>query len=250
MTSIWTQNQIGCVREAGSIVAACHMELRQFIREGRTTLQVDEFVHRFLCRYKAIPQQIGYLGYPYATCTSVNDVICHGLPSDYRLQDGDILKVDFVANYQGWLADSAWCYAIGNVSPEVERLMKVTRECLELGIGMAQPGNRVGDIGFIIQTHAHGQGMSVVEEYTGHGIGKTMHDGLVIPHYGTLGKGPRITEGMVFTVEPMINLGGKACYLDEQDGWTARTQDGSFSAQYEHTIAITGNGPEILTLQD
>ncbi|MFO7637632.1 MAG: type I methionyl aminopeptidase [Clostridia bacterium] len=250
MTSIWTRNQIHKIKEAGKIVGACHTELKSMIREGLTTLEIDGFVHRYILRHKARPAQIGYMGYPYATCTSVNDVICHGFPSGYVLKDGDIVKVDFVVELDGWLADSAWCYAVGNIPPRAEKLMRVTKECLHLGIGMALDGNRIGDISQAVQRHAEKNGMSVVEEFTGHGIGRLMHDGLVVPHYGKAGKGPRISDGMVFTVEPMINLGKKECYVDETDGWSARTLDKSLSAQYEHTLAVTPDGPEILTMQD
>ncbi|HPJ22759.1 MAG TPA: type I methionyl aminopeptidase, partial [Clostridia bacterium] len=164
------------------------------------------------------------------------------------IADGDILKVDFVVNLDGWLADSAWCYAIGNISDEAEKLMRITRECLYLGIEQAVDGNRIGDVSHAIQQHAESNGMSVVREYTGHGIGRTMHDGLIVPHFGREGRGPRIREGMVFTIEPMINIGAPGLTVDS-DGWTARTADGSLSAQYEHTIAITANGPEIITAQ-
>jgi methionyl aminopeptidase len=248
MTSILSENQINKIREAGKIVSACHIALRSYIKPGLMTSDVDDFVRDFIVSHKAIPAQIGYMGYRYATCTSLNDEICHAFPGPGIISEGDVLKVDFVVNLNGWLADSCWCYGVGNISEEASRLMKVTRECLYMGIEKAVDGNRIGDIGHTIQEYAESNGYGVVREYTGHGIGRVMHDGLVVPHYGKAGKGPRIREGMVFTIEPMINAGAKGCRIDA-DGWTARTADGSLSAQYEHTIAITKNGPEILTDQ-
>lgn len=249
ITSILSNGQIDKIRDAGKIVSACHVALRDFIEPGLMTSQVDDFVRKFIVSHKAIPAQIGYLGYPFASCTSLNDEICHAFPGSEIIKEGDILKVDFVVNLKGWLADSCWCYAIGDVSPDADRLMKVTKECLYKGIAKSIHGNRIGDIGNVIQTHAEANGYNVVREYTGHGIGKEMHDGLIVPHYGSAGKGPRIREGMVFTIEPMINDGVTGCNISS-DGWTARTVDGSLCAQYEHTIAITINGPEILTEQD
>jgi methionyl aminopeptidase len=248
MTSILSERQIDKIRDAGKIVSACHVSLRNFIEIGMTTMHVNDYVHKFIESHGAKAEQIGYMGYPYATCTSLNDEICHAFPSNEIIADGDILKVDFVVNLDGWLADSAWCYAVGNISKEAETLMKITKECLYMGIEKAVDGNRIGDISHIIQRHAESNGMSVVREYTGHGIGRAMHDGLIVPHFGKEGRGPRIREGMVFTIEPMINLGAPGLTVDS-DGWTARTADGSLSAQYEHTLAITANGPEIITDQ-
>lgn len=249
MTSILSNSQIDKIRDAGKIVSACHVALRDFIEPGLKTSHVDDFVRKFIVSHNAIPAQIGYLGYPFATCTSLNDEICHAFPGSEIIAEGDILKVDFVVNLNGWLADSCWCYPIGDVSNAAARLMKVTKECLYMGIEKSIHGNRIGDIGNVIQTHAESNGYNVVREYTGHGIGRVMHDGLVVPHFGSAGKGPRIREGMVFTIEPMINNGISGCTIGS-DGWTARTLDGSLCAQYEHTIAITKNGPEIITEQD
>ena len=248
MTSILSQKQINNIREAGKIVSACHIALRDFIEPGIQTSNVDDFVRHFVVSHKAVPAQIGYMGYPYASCTSLNDEICHSFPGTKIISDGDVLKVDFVVNLNGWLADSCWCYAVGNISEEAGKLMKVTKDCLYLGIEKAVHGNRIGDIGSVIQKYAESNGYGVVREYTGHGIGREMHDGLIVPHFGKEGKGQRIREGMVFTIEPMINEGAQGCKIDD-DGWTARTADGSLSAQYEHTLAITKNGPEILTDQ-
>lgn len=249
MTNILSKSQIKKMEEASKIVALCHMKLRDFIKPGLMTKEIDKFVEDIIIKHKAIPEQKGYMGYPFATCTSVNDEICHAFPSRYILKDGDLVTVDFVVNLDGWLGDSAWCYAVGNISNKVKFLMDTTKECLYLGIEKAKVGNRIGDIGAVIQKHAESNGFSVVKEYTGHGISRLMHDGLIVPHYGKEGRGQRIKEGMVFTIEPMINEGHYLSKLDK-DGWTARTKDGSLSAQYEHTIAITKDSNIILTRQD
>jgi methionyl aminopeptidase len=249
MTRIRTVQEIESMARAGEIVSACHRELRKLIAPGITTMEIDRFVEEFIHERGGIPSQKGYSGFPYATCASVNDEICHGFPDNNPLLEGDIVKIDMVVDLDGWLADSAWSYAVGRVSDETERLMKVTRECLYRGISKTTAGARVGDIANAIQTHAEAEGFSVVRDYTGHGIGKQMHDGLTIPHCGSAGKGLKLIEGMVLTIEPMINTGTYKTLIDA-DGWTARTADGGLSAQYEHTIAITSNGPLILTEQD
>lgn len=250
MTNIRTKAQINKIKEAGKIVAACHENLRDFIKPGITTMDIDRFVEEFISSHGARCAQKGYQGYPYASCTSVNDEICHGMPSGYILKEGDIIKVDMVAEKDGWMGDSAWCYAVGKISLEAKKLMEVTKTCLDLGILQSIDGNRLGDIGFHIQSHVEKNGYSVVREFTGHGIGMDMHEDPAILHYGQKGRGMRIREGMVFTIEPMINQGGHELYVDQVNGWTAYTRDGSLSAQYEHTIAIGANGPEILTLQE
>lgn len=249
MTEVRSVHEIERMAEAGRIVAACHRELRKVIVPGISTAEIDAFAEKFIYKHKGKPAQKGYRGYPYATCASVNDGVCHGFPNRVALREGDIVTIDMVVELNGWLADSAWSYAVGRISDEAERLLRITRECLYLGIEKALAGNRVGDISHAIQTRAESEGFSVVRDYTGHGIGRVMHDGLFIPHFGPPGKGPRLQEGMVITIEPMLNTGSYYTRL-EPDGWTVRTADGSLSAQYEHTIAITSNGPRILTEQD
>ena len=249
MTEIRTEKEISYIAKAGKIVAACHRELQKLVAPGISTLEIDAFAEKFIRSCGGIPSQKGYRGYPYATCTSVNDEICHSFPSRYVLEKGDIVKVDMVVDLNGWMADSAWSYAVGKISAEAEKLMKVTKECLYRGISKAMSGNRTGDIGHAIQTLAEKEGLSVVRDYTGHGIGRVMHNGLLVPHYRHSGRGSRLAEGMVLTIEPMLNTGAFYTRLDA-DGWTARTADGSLSAQYEHTIAISGNGSIILTEQD
>jgi methionyl aminopeptidase len=250
MTNIRTSAQIDKIREASKIVAGCHEGLRSIIKPGIQTMDIERFVDKYMTSHGAKAAQKGYYGYPFASCTSVNDEICHGFPSKYELKEGDLVKVDMVAEKDGWMGDSAWCYAVGELSAKALKLMTTGKECLDIGIKKAVAGNRLGDIGYFIQHHAEKNGFSVVRDYTGHGIGQEMHEDPTVLHYGERGRGIRIQEGMVFTVEPMINSGEYDCYLDEQNGWTVYTYDGSLSVQFEHTIAITGNGPEILTAQE
>lgn len=249
MIIIKTQQQIKNMAKAGEILTACHRELRNIIRPGITTLQIDQFVDNFIQSHGAKAEQKGFEGYPFATCASVNDEICHGFPTHTPLKDGDIVTIDIVVNLNGWQADSAWSYPVGNISKQAEELLSVTRECLYLGIEKAVIGNRLGDISHAVQTHAESHGFSVVREYTGHGIGQSMHEDPEVLHYGRPHRGIRLCEGMVFTIEPMINVGTYNLTTDK-NGWTVRTADGSLSAQYEHTIAITKNGPLVLTEQD
>jgi len=244
-----SMREIERMREAGRILAACHKEIAKIIQPGITTWEIEEFVEEFLQKHGATPEQKGYKGYQYATCASVNDEICHGFPRKEPLKSGDIVTIDMVVNLNGALADSAWTYPVGEVSEETKKLLEVTKKALYLGIEQAVPGNRIGDIGHAIQTYVEGEGFSVVREFIGHGIGAVIHEKPDVPHFGLPGKGPRIKEGMVFTIEPMVNVGSYLSKMDD-NGWTARTIDGKYSAQYEHTIAITKDGPLILTNQD
>jgi len=237
------------MHEAGKLLAKTHKEIAKLIKPGITTKEIDEFVEEFLAAHGATPEQKGFQGYPYATCASINDEICHGFPRDEKLKDGDIVTIDLVVNLKGGLADSAWTYAVGNVDEAGLRLMEVTKKALYIGIEQARVGNRIGDIGHAIQTYAEAQGFSVVREFTGHGIGPTIHEPPHIPHFGEPNKGPRLKEGMVITIEPMLNEGDWRSKMDPNN-WTARTIDGRRSAQYEHTIAILKEGPLILTDQD
>lgn len=172
-----------------------------------TTLEIDSFVEKYLAKFDATPEQKGFNGYQYATCASVNDEICHGFPTHKPLKDGDIVTIDFVANLHGGLADSAWTHTVGTISNDASRLLKITKESMYKGIEQALIGNRIGDIGHAIQTFVEAEGFSIVRDFTGHGIGKTLHEDPPVPYYGKPGKGPRLKEGMVITVEPMVNLG-------------------------------------------
>ncbi|HYH04239.1 MAG TPA: type I methionyl aminopeptidase [Bacillota bacterium] len=250
MITLKSKAEIGKMQKAGELLALCHKEIGKLIRPGISTLEIDRFVEEFLKKNGATPEQKGYHGYPFATCAAVNDVICHGFPTKEPLADGDIVSIDMVVNLDGWLADSAWSYAVGNISTEARNLLDITKQLLYKGIEKAVEGNRIGDISNTIQTLAEANGYSVVRDFIGHGIGKIMHEEPDVPHYGPAGFGPRIREGMVFTIEPMINVGSYQLTIDSSNGWVARTKDGSLSAQYEHTIAITANGPLILTEQN
>lgn len=231
------------------ILAALHKEIAKIIKPGISTMEIDRFVEEYLEARGAYPEQKGYQGYEYATCASINDEICHGFPRHEKLKEGDVVTIDMVVNVDGWLADSAWTYPVGNISEDAQRLLDVTKKSLYLGIEQAVIGNRLGDIGHAIQSYVESNGFSVVRDFVGHGIGQDMHEDPQVLHYGTPGRGQRLVEGMVMTIEPMINMGGYQMKLDD-NGWTARTVDGSLSAQYEHTIAITKDGPIILTDQD
>jgi methionyl aminopeptidase len=248
MVNLKSEREIEKMHQAGKLLASCHREIKKIVRPGISTLEIDIFVEEYLKKHGATPEQKGYKSYEYATCASVNDEICHGFPRKEPLKDGDIVTIDMVVNLDGGLADSAWTYAVGNISDQAKRLLEVTRSCLYKGIEKAIVGNRVGDIGHAIQSYAEAEGFSVVKDFTGHGIGPTIHEDPQIPHFGSPGKGPRLIEGMVITIEPMLNVGTWECTVD-LNGWTARTADGSLSAQYEHTLAITKDGPLILTEQ-
>ena len=249
MIILKTEEQIEKMKKAGVILAGLHKEIAKMIKPGISTMNIDRFVERYLEERGAYPEQKGYQGYSYATCASINDEICHGFPREDLLKDGDIVTIDMVVNVDGWLADSAWSYAVGTISDEAKKLLDVTKKALYLAIEKSVIGNRLGDIGYAIQSYVESHGFSVVKDFVGHGIGKDMHEDPQVLHYGTPGRGQRLVEGMVMTIEPMVNVGAYNMKLDD-NGWTARTVDGSLSAQYEHTIAITKDGPVILTDQD
>ncbi|MDQ0224541.1 type I methionyl aminopeptidase [Metabacillus niabensis] len=248
MIKLKSKREIDLMHKAGQLLANCHKEIAKRIKPGVTTFEINSFVDKYLSEHGATPEQKGYKGYEYATCASINDEICHGFPRHTPLKNGDIVTIDMVVNLNGALADSAWSYAVGEVSDEAAKLLQVTEESLNRAIEKAVIGNRLGDIGHVIQSYVEGEGFSVVRDFTGHGIGETIHESPTILHYGEPNKGLRIKEGMVFTIEPMVNIGSWESKMDD-NGWTARTIDGKLSAQYEHTIAITKEGPIILTKQ-
>lgn len=249
MITLKSQREIDMMKKAGKLLADTHKQIAKMIKPGITTWEIEEFVDRYLREHGATPEQKGYQGYQYATCASINDEICHGFPRKTPLKEGDIVTIDMVVNLNGALADSAWSYPVGKVSEQTQKLLEVTKEALYKGIEQAKPGNRIGDIGHAIQTYVEAQGFSVVRNFIGHGIGPTIHEKPEVPHYGLPHKGLRIKEGMVITIEPMVNIGSYETKMDD-NGWTARTRDGSLSAQYEHTIAITKDGIVIITDQE
>lgn len=248
MITLKSPREIEAMDASGSLLADIHIALRDFIRPGIASMDIETFVHQYIKDHGAVAEQIGFEGYEYATCVSINDEICHGFPRDEKLKDGDLIKVDMVINLKGALSDSCWSYVVGVSTPEIDRLLEVTRNALYKGIEQAQLGNRIGDIGHAIQTYVEKEGFSVVREFVGHGIGPTLHEAPSVPHYGEQGKGLRLKEGMVITIEPMINTGTWRSKMDK-NGWTARTQDGGLSCQFEHTLAITAEGPKVLTSQ-
>jgi methionyl aminopeptidase len=251
-----TREQIALMREAGRIVAEVYEVLRPHVVPGVTTLDLDRIAEEYIRKRGAIPVYKGYMPdggrgippFPGTICASVNEVICHGIPSSkVRLQEGDIIGVDIGVKFKGWCGDSCVTYAVGKIDPVSQRLLEVTQRSLELAIEEARAGNHLGDIGFAIQRHVEANGFSVVKEYTGHGLGRNLHEAPTVLHHGQRGKGLKIRAGMVFTIEPMVNA-GRAETKIMADHWGVRTADGSRSAQFEHSLAITENGPEILTL--
>jgi len=244
---------IAGLREAGRLVAEAFALLQDAVRPGTRLRDLDRLVAGFINDCGAQPLYLGYRGnppqqppFPGVICTSVNFEICHGLPDERLLREGDIIGIDIGLRYRGYCGDAAVTYAVGQVKPAVQRLLDTALECLNRGIAAAQPGNRLGDIGAAIQGYAEAQGCSVVREMCGHGLGRELHEDPPVPHFGTAGRGIRITPGMVFTIEPMINAGGAECRI-LRDGWTIVTADRSLSAQFEHALAITPDGPEILS---
>lgn len=248
IVTLKSDREIELMKESGALLASIHEKLRDFIKPGMQTHAIDQFVQKEIESAGGIAAQIGYEGYEYATCISLNDEICHGFPSDYVLKEGDLVKVDFCIDLDGAISDSCWSYVVGEGTPEVQKLMEVTKEALYKGIEQATVGNRIGDIGHAIQTYAEGLGYGVVRDFIGHGIGPSIHEAPGVPHYGVKGKGQRLKEGMTITIEPMITTGDWQMKMDD-NGWTARTLDGSLCAQYEHSIAITKDGPIIMTQQ-
>jgi methionyl aminopeptidase len=239
--------EIAKLRTVNLIVADVLDSLEAAARPGLTTWDLNEIAAQRLKHHKADSAFLGYHGYPAVLCTSVNEVVVHGIPrKDLVLKEGDILSIDFGAFKEGWCGDSARTIPIGKVTPEAESLMNATREALERGIAACVPGNRLGDIGHAVQSYAESNGYSVVRQFVGHGIGRAMHEEPHVPNYGDAGKGRRLSPGLVVAIEPMINAGGPDVVVKE-DGWTAITRDGSLSAHFEHSVAITDAGPLVLS---
>ena len=245
---IKTPEQIEKMREAGRLAAEVLEMIGEHVQPGVTTEELDRLCHDFIVdKQQAIPACLGYRGFPKSVCTSVNHVVCHGIPSDRKvLKKGDIINIDVTVIKDGWHGDTSKMYFVGEPSVLSKRLVETTRECMLAGIKMVKPGVRLGDIGHRIQKLAEGERFSVVREYCGHGIGEVFHEEPQVLHYGKPGTGLELQEGMVFTIEPMINA-GKAANKLLPDGWTVVTKDRKLSAQWEHTIAVTADGYEVLT---
>ena len=249
MISLKNPGQIAKMRDAGKILREVEDEVRLKIRPGVATIELDALAEKLIRRHGAIPSSLHYEGYPCSICASINDEVVHGIPSEKRvLRDGDIVSIDCTLLLDGWQADSAFTAGVGEISEEARRLIRVTEECFWKGVRKCVVGNRLGDVGSAIETHARMNGFSPIREYTGHGIGREMHEDPAVLNYGEPGRGLRLRRGMTIAVEPMIAAGDWHLSVDD-DGWCARTVDHSWCAHYEHTIAITDDGlPEILTL--
>jgi methionyl aminopeptidase len=241
--------QLEAQREAAQIAAGALMMIGPYVKAGISSLELDRLCHEYIEAHGARPACVGYHGYQHASCISVNHVVCHGIPNDRKLQDGDILNIDLVAEKGGMHGDTSAMFTVGNVTAPAQRLVDATRQALLIGIRQVQPGARVGDIGAAIQQFAESQGFSVVRDYCGHGIGSKMHQEPEIRHFGKPNTGPVLMPGMTFTIEPMLNAGAKDVRI-LGDGWTVITRDRSLSAQWEHTILVTDSGCEVLTVRD
>jgi len=243
-----TREELATMRAAGGVVADILVLLRGIVKPGMSTGEIDAFCREELKKRGAKPAFLNYHGFPGVICVSINSEIVHGIPSDKRvLKDADIVGLDFGAIIDGWYGDSAITVPIGTVSDDAERLIKTTRECLEKGIAAVKNGARIGDIGCAVQTHAEAQGYTLVREFVGHGIGRALHEEPPVPNLGKAGTGARLKTGMTIAIEPMVNMGGPEV-ATLGDGWTAVTKDGKLSAHFEHTVAVTDSGFEILTL--
>ena len=238
--------EIELMAKAGTVVAETLALLGENARPGATTAELDALADEFIVSQGGIPTFKGYRGYPAATCLSPNDVIVHGIPGEYRLQDGDVLSADVGVTLDGFVADSAHTFAVGDISPDAETLLDACRSALEAGIEQCRSGNRLSDVSHAIQGVAEEAGFSVVRELSGHGVGRAMHEDPQIPNFGKPGRGPILAEGMTLAIEPMITAGQPEIHVQE-DRWSISTRDGSLAAHFEHTIAVTTEGPRILT---
>ena len=246
MITLRTTHEIELLREAGRIVAKTHQYLQEFIKPGITTKQLDKLAEDFIRSCGAIPSFKGLYGFPGSICISLNDMVIHGIPDGTVLKNGDIVKLDIGACYKGYHGDSAWTYKVGEITPEAAYLMEVTHDALFEGLKQAKPGNRVGDISAAIQEYVASHGCTSPYDYTGHGVGTSVHEDPNVPNYGRKGHGAKLKVGMVIAVEPMVHLGKADVYVIA-DGWGVKTLDKSLTAHYEHTIAITEYGYQILT---
>lgn len=239
------------MRVAGKLAADVLEMIKPYVQPGVTTGELDNICHQFIVEeQKAIPAPLNYHGFPRSICTSINDVVCHGIPSDTKkLKNGDIVNIDVTVIKDGYHGDTSIMVGVGDIAPHAERLIKVTQECLYKAIAIVKPGTTLGDIGAIIQEHAEKHYYSVVREYCGHGIGAVFHEDPQVLHYGRKGEGMALKPGMTFTIEPMINAGKRHTKLNTKDGWTVTTKDGRLSAQWEHTLGVTDTGVEIFTLR-
>ena len=243
---IHTKDEFNHMRKAGSLAAECLDFITDFIKPGVSTLEIDKICHKFQKKHGATPAPLNYKGFPKSICTSVNHVVCHGIPSEKILNDGDIVNIDVTPIFNGWHGDTSRMYYVGSVKLKAQKLVESTYEAMMRGIEVVKPGNTTGDIGHAIQSYAEKKNYSVVKDFCGHGVGIDFHSPPSILHFGRPGEGEKLKEGMFFTIEPMINVGGPKVKI-LPDGWTAVTSDKSLSAQFEHSVGVTKNGCEIFT---
>jgi methionyl aminopeptidase len=240
-----TEGELELMDEANRLVHEVLDGIGRLVAPGVTTRQLDRFAEETIRRSGGVPAFLNYKGYPATLCTSVNDVIVHGIPDDTPLREGDILGVDCGVLFKGYYGDSARTYAVGQVTAEARRLMAVTLEALKLAVAQVRPGGRLSDIGSAVQQHVEAAGFSVVRDFVGHGIGASLHEDPQVPNFGSPGRGPKLKPGLVLAIEPMVNAGAPEVQMDA-DGWTARTADGSLSAHFEYSVAVTPEGPRVL----
>ena len=246
MITIKSEKEIELMRHAGMLVSKMHKFIKPYIKEGITTKELDSLCEKFIRDNDAIPTCKGFEGFPATLCTSVNDEVVHGIPSNYKLKNGDIITVDVVIGYKGYQGDAAWTYAVGEIDDDKKYLMEHTEKALYEGIKQVKPGNRIGDISHAVEIYAEEHNLGVVQELCGHGIGLDMHEDPDVPNFGKPGVGPRLKEGMVICIEPMLTFGSRRIYMLD-DEWTIKTLDGQPAAHYEHTVLVTKDGYEILT---
>jgi len=246
MINYKSTEEIDIIRQSADILGRAHGEVAKRVKPGVTTAELDEVAEEFIRDHEGQPSFKGYNGFPSSLCISVNEQVVHGIPSTYALKDGDIVSIDCGVFYKGFHSDSAFTYPVGEVSEEIRKLLRVTKESLYKGIENAKAGNRIGDISHAIQNHVEEAGFSVVRELVGHGIGKTLHESPEVPNYGKRGRGTKLRSGLILAIEPMVNMGAKSI-VQEADGWTIRTRDRQPSAHYEHTVAVMNGTPEVLT---
>lgn len=246
MIFIKSEDEITLIKQSADVLGRAHAEVAKWIKPGVTTKQLDKVAEEFIRDSKGYPSFKGFNGFPASLCISLNDTVVHGFPSQYELREGDIISIDCGVKLNNFHSDSAYTYPVGNVSPEVINLLKRTKQSLYLGIEQASEGKRVGDIGYAIQTYVERFGYGVVRELVGHGVGRSLHESPEVPNYGKRGQGPKLRQGMVLAIEPMITL-GKRAVVQDKDGWTIRTADRKQAAHFEHTVVVRKGKPEILT---
>lgn len=242
-----SKGELAAMREGGKITAGCLAALTDAVKPGVTTADLDEIADTYIRERGGVPEFKGYEGFPKSICASPNSMIVHGIPGSYTLEEGDIISIDAGTRFEGFVSDSATTVRVGEVSPEVEALLTTTQECLTAATEQMRVSNKLGDVGHAIQSLAEGRGYGVIRDLVSHGVGRAMHEEPQIPNYGKPGTGTKLLSGMTFAIEPMISLGSYEIHVDEKDGWSIYTADGSMAAHYEHTIAVTDDGPWVLT---